>query len=153
DTPMRRAEFLPAAPRLWLCLILLCLPERAWTAAITRGPYLQTSTPTSIIVRWRSDAASNSRVRFGTNATNLIWTNDDATSTVEHIVTVTNLSPDTVYFYSVGSSTQTLASGTNYFFRTGPPPGSRRPIRIWVLGDSGVANSFSGPVRDAYYQF
>src|SRR5262249_31074993 len=99
------------------------------------------------------DVASDSRVGLGTNAAALTLTNDDASATTEHIFTASNLAPDTVYFYSVGSSTETLASGTNHFFRTGPPLGSRRPIRIWVLGDSGVANSSSGPVRDAYYHF
>lgn len=35
---------------------------------IVRGPYLQLGTPTSVIVRWRTDAATDSIVRWGTGA-------------------------------------------------------------------------------------
>jgi hypothetical protein len=145
-------------PCLWLWLISLglavCLPiASAGAAALVRGPYLQMGTPTSIIIRWRTDVLSDGRVRFGTESTNLTSTVDEAASVTNHLVTLTNLVPDTVYFYSIGSATETLAGGTNYFFRTAPPAGSQRPIRIWVLGDSGMTNMSAGPVRDAYYNF
>jgi hypothetical protein len=61
--------------------------------------------------------------------------------------------PDTFYFYSVGSAAETLAGGTNYFFRTAPPSGSHRPFRVWVLGDFGYTNRGALPVRNAYYNF
>ncbi|MCB0376726.1 MAG: hypothetical protein KDD04_12475, partial [Sinomicrobium sp.] len=32
---------------------------------ITRGPYLQLGTDTSIIIRWRTDLATDSKVWFG----------------------------------------------------------------------------------------
>ena len=128
-------------------------PALSGAATLIRGPYLQMGTPTSLMIRWRTDALTNSRVRFGAEATNLDFTVDDAASVSNHIVTLTNLVPDTCYFYSIGSAGETLAGGTNYFFRTAPPVGSQRPIRIWVLGDSGMTNMFAGPVRDAYYNF
>src|SRR6266576_5561490 len=34
-------------------------------ATVTRGPYLQMGTPTSIVVRWRTDSATDSFVRYG----------------------------------------------------------------------------------------
>src|SRR5262245_10351219 len=33
--------------------------------AVTRGPYLQMGTPQSIVVRWRTDVDTDSRVIFG----------------------------------------------------------------------------------------
>jgi len=124
-------------------------------AAVIRGPYLQQGTPTNIIVRWRTDSAHIGRVRFGESATNLSSFADEAASTTNHAVLLTNLTPDTVYSYSLGLAGQTLIASTNYFFRTAPPVGSRGPFRVWVLGDFGFTNSASGAgaVRDAYSNF
>ena len=118
---------------------------------LRRGPYLQRGTPTSVIVRWRTDQPGVSRVRYGTNSADLTAIADAATAATNHAVILTNLVPDTFYWYAIGTPATTLAAGTNYFFRTAPPAGSRRPLRIWVLGDSGYTNQSAGPVRDAYY--
>jgi len=40
-------------------------------AQVVRGPYLQIKTPTNIVVRWRTDVPTDSRVQFGTDAGNL----------------------------------------------------------------------------------
>ena len=67
----------------------------------------------------------------------------------------------TKYFYSIGSGSQRLA-GTNgpasdYWFRTAPVPGTRKPVRIWALGDAGTAGNGSpvrqASTRDAYLGF
>jgi hypothetical protein len=122
--------------------------------AATRGPYLQLGTPDSMIVRWRTSGPTDSRVRYGTNAANLDLQADTAAVTTEHIVGIAGLSPDTKYFYSVGSTTEVLAGGdTNHFFVTAPPPGSRKRTRLWVLGDSGTADANAAAVRNAYVAF
>jgi hypothetical protein len=125
----------------------------AASPVVTRGPYLQLGTPTSVIVRFRTDVAGVGRVSYGTNAASLNLFSGGTASTTNHSVQLSNLAPDTAYFYSVGLTNLTLASGTNYFFRTGPPPGSRQPFRVWALGDFGFTNASAGPVRDAYYNF
>jgi calcineurin-like phosphoesterase family protein/purple acid phosphatase-like protein/fibronectin type III domain protein len=127
--------------------------SNASTATVTRGPYLQMSTPTSMMVRWRTDAPGNSRVRYGTDPANLTLTADNLVSTTEHSVTLTGLSPDTGYYYSVGTTTATIAGGADYVFYTPPLPGAALPTRIWVIGDSGTADANAAAVRDAYYQF
>ena len=64
------------------------------------------------------------------------------------------MSPDTTYYYSVGSTTATHAGAdANHFFKTPPPLGGRRPTRIWVLGDPGTGDANQASVRDAYYNF
>jgi hypothetical protein len=78
------------------------------------------------------------------------------------VVTVTGLTPNKTYYYSVGSGTSTLApasavSGADYTFITPPTPGTPINTRIWVLGDAGTAGSGSPArqtsVRDAFYTF
>ena len=120
---------------------------------VTRGPYLQIGTATSIIVRWRTDIATDSRVRFGTSAGSLTSTAGDATVTTEHEVLVSGLAPVMRYYYSVGSSTATLASGADFSFYTAPPIGTAQPTRIWVLGDSGTKGAIAASVRDGYTAF
>ncbi len=124
------------------------------TATVTRGPYLQVGTPTGVTVRWRTDAATNSRVSYGLSAGSLTSTVDDATATTEHVVTLSGLSPDTRYYYSVGSTAGVQAGGdANTFFVTSPASGSQRPTRVWVIGDAGTGDTNQARVRDAYYTF
>ena len=116
-------------------------------ANLTRGPYLQIGTPTSVVVRWRTDVATNSRVRYGLAPGSLTSTSDNVTSATEHVVTVSGLLPNTTYYYSTGSTTETHSSGPDHFFLTAPSSG--KPTRVWILGDSGTANSNVLAVRDA----
>jgi hypothetical protein len=126
----------------------------ATAAVVTRGPYLQLGTTTSATIRWRTDTATASRVRYGLAPGSLSGTADVATNTTEHVVTVSGLVPDTTYYYSVGTPTETLAGGdSTYFFHTHPFAGSVGPIRIWVIGDSGTANASAQAVRNAYLTF
>jgi hypothetical protein len=118
---------------------------------LTRGPYLQSGTPHSVIVRWRTSVPGDSRVSYGTNPNNLNRHIVYATQTTEHEVELGGLMADTKYFYEIGSASTTLAGGPDYFFVTSPLRGT--PTRIWVIGDSGTANSSARAVRDAYYNY
>ena len=123
------------------------------TLTITRGPYLQMGTPTSVFVRWRTNLPTNSRVQYGTAEGALSSTTDDTTSTTEHQVQLTGLIPDTQYFYSIGSTSLALAAGPDFTFFTAPPTGASQPTRIWVLGDSGTANANAANVRNGFTTF
>ena len=139
---------------LGLSCLLGGIARNADGAAVIRGPYLQQGTPTSLIVRWRTDTAHVGRVRYGPSATDLSAFADESDSTTNHAVQLANLAPDTVYFYALGLPAQTLNASTNYFFRTAPPAGSRRPFRVWGLGDFGFTNTTSAAaVRQAYSNF
>ena len=123
---------------------------------LVRGPYLQAATTTNIVVRWRTDSPADSRVQFGLASDALSWKVSDPALTTEHIVTLTNLSPGTQYFYAIGSSTTNLASGTNCCFATSPT--NAKPTRIWAIGDSGTASQpgyegMAAQVRDAYLTY
>lgn len=146
---MKRRPFVPVA----LLGALLLAPSLVSAATLTRGPYLQSGNDTAMSMRWRSDTATNSRVRVGTDPANLNLVFDDATSTTEHVVRATGLAANTKYYYSVGSTTQTLMGDTTTFFETAPTPGSQVPIRVWVIGDAGTGSSGQTQVRDAYQTF
>ena len=118
---------------------------------LTRGPYLQRGTPTNIIVRWRTNRDTLSRVRFGTEPGNLSNIAEDLDRTSEHALLLTGLQPDTKYFYSVESDENTLGKGDSFFFVTSPI--GAKPTRVWVLGDPGTATIWQQMVRDSYYNF
>jgi hypothetical protein len=130
-------------------LELLGLTESPVTN-VTRGPYLQNATPTSMVVRWRTDVATSSKVWVGATAADLSGSFADPALATEHEVEITGLTPDTQYFYAIGSSDGVLASGSEYAFFTPLPAGSTEAFRVWVLGDSGTANANAAAVRNAY---
>ncbi len=119
--------------------------------ALVRGPYLHIATPTSIVVKWRTDVASPARVNFGTAPGSLTSFSDVPTPSFDHEVTVTGLQPATTYFYSIGTPTMQISGNdVSTFFRTNPLPGSQDPVRIWVIGDAGTGTDDQRHVRDAY---
>jgi hypothetical protein len=122
--------------------------------ALTRGAYLQMGTPNSVIVRWRTDNPSDSRVRYGTRAGSLGAQADDPTLTTEHSVTLTGLTPGTRYYYSIGSTTKILAGDdAGHTFLTPPHVGTPVQTRVWVLGDAGTGGTGALAVRNAYYNY
>ncbi|MCZ6840365.1 MAG: DNRLRE domain-containing protein [Alphaproteobacteria bacterium] len=61
------------------------------------------------------------------------------------------MAPDTRYYYSIGSDGGLLSGGdSGHFFATSPTPGTTKPTRVWIIGDSGTANANAAAVRDAY---
>src|SRR6185503_13479965 len=69
----------------------------------------------------------------------------------EHSVTLSNLTPNTLYFYAVGNADTNYIRGTNLYFLTAPV--TPKPTRIWALGDQGTADTRPASVRDAFYAF
>lgn len=120
---------------------------------ITRGPYLQSTGPTSTVVRWRTEGPTPSRVWIGDAPGSLTQTFDGASLALDHEVTVNGLSANTTKFYGVGSPALGILAGDDFDhqFTTAPTPGSPSPFRAWVLGDPGTANSNQEAVRDAFH--
>ncbi len=120
--------------------------------SITRGPYLQSGTPRSMIIRWRTNRPVNSQVRYGLSPGNLDQLVEGLAATTEHSLMLSNLTENTRYYYAVGTSATNLVSGNDYTFLTSPT--SARPTRIWVIGDAGTAGNGSPDrqrsTRDAY---
>ena len=137
----------------WLLFFSAVLPV-AEAQTVIRGPYLQTGTPSDVIIKWRTDIVTDSVVRYGPDPASLTLSQSDPTSTAEHEVQLTGLSADTKYFYSVGTSSATLAGGdSNHFALTSPISGTAKATRIWAIGDSGTADANARAVRDAFLNF
>ena len=117
---------------------------------VLRGPYLQLGTPTSVIIRWRTDQAVTSRVLYGNSPTALSSSVATNTTTTEHQIALTGLSPDTRYYYAIGTSTGILSGGDlDHFFVTAPLVGTSKAVRMWVLGDFGRPGPSVRQVRDS----
>ncbi len=121
------------------------------TPSLHRGPYIQIVTPTSAVIKWKTDVPTDSRVRYGTTAGELLSSVDDPALSVEHEVTVTGLSPSSTYYYLIGTSTATLGGNTSsHFFKTHPLQSTPAAVRIWAIGDAGTTTADQQRVRDAY---
>ncbi|MFD2569861.1 metallophosphoesterase [Spirosoma soli] len=134
----------------WLLSSLTALGQ---APTITRGPYLQVVTPTSVTVRWRTNQSTDSRVTFGTRAGQFNQQASVAQLTTEHIVTLTGLQPATKYYYTIGSTAAVLSGDSTQNVRTAPVAGSTAPIRFWALGDFGSATPNQFAVRDQIARF
>lgn len=156
-----RAALLAALSGFGLSLLL---PAPAVAVTMTRSAYLQLSSPTNITICWRTDVPADSRVRYGTSMAGLVFTNDSLALETNHFITLAGLQPDTKYFYAVGTTTANFPGGggpsTNHFFWTHPWPGTEKPIRVWVIGDAGVASNGGSiaakpqqAVRDGFLKF
>ena len=89
-------------PLLLAVAHLLCFSQTIHSQDIIRGPYLQLGNPTSITIRWRTDVAIESRLRFGMSQEKMQIFEMDTVITREHEARLTNLEPNTKYYYSVG---------------------------------------------------
>ena len=114
---------------------------------------MQSGSPNSVIIRWRTDTAVNSVVKYGISTGSLTSQAENFELTTEHEIKLSSLAANTKYYYSVGSSTEDLASGPMYFFLTGPQEGTPKKTRVWVIGDSGTDDDDQRNVRDSYYSF
>lgn len=123
----------------WLGFVALLLFTGGVT--LTRGPYLQSVTPTSAIVVWRTQLPGSSRVDYGVG--DYTHSIDLPDPTTEHVITLTDLITDTEVSYRVSTNGVELASGS---FRT--TPGPNRPFNFAVIGDSGTGSTAQYAVAD-----
>ena len=122
---------------------------------ITRGPYLQKGTTTSVIVKWRTSTNIASIIEYG-NDSNYSLTISESTPKTEHELEITGLNPNTKYFYRIGTNGSLLSGAADIFFKTHPTIGNSNPYTFWILGhtgEGGVNNPNAVAVRDAYYSY
>lgn len=132
---------------------MLALSPSPGGANISRGPYLQSVTSSSIILHWKTDAAVDSKVTYGTDSTNLNLEVVLTPTTTDHIVQLNGLTPFTKYFYSIGSSTGVIQSGLDNYFITSPISGTEGKYTFWINGDCGTNTTHQENVRDRYIEY
>ena len=119
---------------------------------ITRGPYLQMVNTNSIIIRWRTDSMTNSKVLFGLNENNLDKNIQDKALSKEHVVQLNNLTANTQYFYKIGFDT-VVFKGTQQYFSTAPLSNSLKKMRFAAYGDSGLGQQTQIDINKAFLHF
>lgn len=140
---------------LFVTLLFFCFVDQiafAQSPKLVRGPYLQVVTPTSVIVRWRTDLPTTGRVWFGASANQLTKDVRESQPTLEHSLTLSGLQPASQYAYAIGYEDTQLATGTDYYIKTAVPAGDTHPLRFWVLGDFGSGTDNQRNVYRAYQQ-
>ncbi len=118
---------------------------------IIRGPYLNSVTSTSAVIRWRTEQVTDSKVSFSTDFSKVEQQTgvSDAKLVTDHEVLVSGLAPTTKYFYTVGTTSSRAKAYQEQYFKTAPVVGSTAPIRIWALGDFGNSSKNQLDCRDA----
>src|SRR4051812_6458829 len=75
---------------------------------IVKGPYLQVGTQNSMIVKWESNIASDSKVMYGTNPASLTSVVTNTSNVTSHLIQINGLNPYTKYYYSIGTTTAVM---------------------------------------------
>jgi hypothetical protein len=122
---------------------------------VVRGPYMTMATKHGVTLHWRTDSACNSVVKLGTSAGALINTITNLNVVTDHVITIHTLQPNTLYYYSIGTTSFALLSDSACYFKTLPLADStyEEPIRFWVLGDMGKQSQQQLNVRNAYLKY
>ncbi|MGH7559128.1 MAG: metallophosphoesterase [Gemmatimonadota bacterium] len=113
-----------------------------------RAPYLVTVTDSSVVVRWRSSRPVQPGFRF--------WADEDTlTATlpetgVDHTFEMTELLPDTDYFYQVRVQDTVWTEAVE--IHTFPEPGTRGPFTFLAMGDTGTLSSGQVALADQVNQ-
>ncbi|MGE0711769.1 MAG: metallophosphoesterase [Planctomycetota bacterium] len=105
---------------------------------LDRAPYLQSTTQTQTVIRWRTETAVDGVVEFGeTPALGRVAAPASGAASQEHEVLLTGLTPGTRYSYRLVSGG--LPITPRYELRTAPASGVR-DFSFLVVGDSGMNN-------------
>ncbi|MEO8584228.1 MAG: metallophosphoesterase family protein, partial [Flavitalea sp.] len=126
----------------------------AFTANVTRGPYLQMGNQTSLTVRWRTGSTMDAKVEVGTTFGTYPLSFTSGSTPADHSVNVTGLSADTKYYYRIGNTTTMGSADPDNFFTTLPPANTTRKINIAAFGDCGRNdNSFQSQTLAQYRSY
>ena len=121
---------------------------------LIRGPYLQSGTQSSIIIKWRTNEPADSRVIYGTDPMDLNKSRLNNIKTTEHEVLIEDLTQDTKYYYNIGDSESLfINSDPSCYFRTSPSKDYSESVRIWAIGDFGSGDEDAENVRKGYMKY
>ena len=133
-------------------LEMIAKPADSKEPDVTRGPYLQMVSVDAITIKWTTNTANTSRVKYGSNENTLNKSIADSKAVTDHELRITGLKPDTKYYYAIGSRSSVIKGSYRNYFITTPPADTKRKIRIGVFGDPGTGNALQKSSRDSYLQ-
>jgi hypothetical protein len=74
--------------------------------------------------------------------------------TFQYEAPIAGLLPDTKYYYAVYDGERRLTPpDESYHFKTLPPAGAKKPLRLWAIGDTGTARPAQYQVLDAMLNY
>jgi hypothetical protein len=130
------------------------VPQESDKVLLLRGPYLQAGTKTSMIIKWRTDHPTGSRVIYGTQADNLNQNKSDEKNTKDHEILLADLKENTKYYYAIGNETELfIEDDPSYYFVTSPDRNHDEVIRIWAIGDFGTGDVMAERVKNGYLKY
>jgi len=115
--------------------LLLAEARTAPAVNVLRYPSVWLQTPTSITIAWQTDVSTTGKVLYGPTPTLGIEASHAGTET-DHAVSLSGLTPSSVYHYRVVSGPDTLTTGGDTF-RTAPA--TDESFRFVAFGDIGRA--------------
>jgi len=77
-------------------------------------------TPTTAVITWETDEKATSLVKYGTSSGSYPYSKEDTSYTTSHSITLTDLQPNTTYYFLVNSTDKAgnPAQSTEYSFNT-----------------------------------
>ncbi len=119
--------------------VFLLMISLQFSAQVSRQPFLQIPSSTSVTISWISGRGVPGEVHYGPAVNSLTESViESEEEEIYHEVVISGLTPDTKYYYSVDGASR----GTEeQYFITAPQVGSSPPVRIWVISDFGQSDS------------
>ncbi len=130
----------------------LGIPHGPAPVTLTFGPYLQIGTKNAVSIRWRTNISSKSKIEVGTTLGTYPIVVNDATLKTDHEIRVTGLTPDTKYYYRIGTDTSVTQGDLNNFFTTAPDDTGTRRVTMAIFGDCGQNDATYQTTSLAAYQ-
>ena len=133
--------------------LLLSFSGFAQKAELEYGAYLQQLTSNSVIICWKTTTETIGKVSYGEADYNSSISS--AIKAKNHFIKVTNLRPNTIYKYAIGTDAGVLQGTSANYFKTVSAV-QDAPIRIWAIGDFGDVGRYriiQEQVRDAFFKF
>ncbi len=109
--------------------------------------YLQLGGPEQMTLRWGSVDSTKDTVYYGLSPAHLSNQVVEEHASTNHRVTLSNLQPETRYYYRIKHKGQWRQPTAEWFVTTSKA-GQNRDTRIWLLGDPGKSAK-KIPVREA----
>lgn len=137
-----------------LQVLLLFFFYASNSQTVTRGPYLQIGTPNSIIIKWQTNTNCDTKVNYGTSLLSLTSQTINSVLTKDHEIRISGLTPETKYFYTIGTSAITFSPGNlNQYFKTSPASGVKGHYRFWVVGDAGTGDANMKAAKNGFLSY
>ena len=133
--------------------IFLFITYSTTAQTITRGPYIQISTDTSIIIKWKSNIPTDTKLQYGKSFSNQNLVYFDSNLDVNHTVTLNNLEKESTYYYSIYGNNSLLEKNIKNYFKTPRPAGSTKKMRFWITGDCGTGTIQQTNVKNQFLNY